>query len=58
MSGIVHAALARLQTILDREIDEAEALQAAGEWKFVDEPAPEDDAALTLELESEAGHDD
>ncbi|MGH7136495.1 MAG: hypothetical protein ACREHD_12200, partial [Pirellulales bacterium] len=31
----VHAALQRLQTMLDRELDEAESLQAAGEWTFV-----------------------
>ena len=71
----VHAALERLQAMLGREIDEAEALQAAGEWKFVDDscgagvsPASKEQAgrlhhnsasaALTLELESEAGHDD
>jgi hypothetical protein len=55
----VHDGLKRLQTMLDREIDEAEALQAAGEWTFVAEHArPEDDAALTLDLESEDDHDD
>jgi hypothetical protein len=77
----VHAALARLQTMLEREIVEAEALQAAGEWKFVTEQAPPadsrplsidagstaalgcgvspaDSGALSIDIESEAGHDD
>jgi Arc/MetJ-type ribon-helix-helix transcriptional regulator len=35
----VHAALVRLQAMLNTEIDEAEALQAAGEWTFVAEQA-------------------
>ena len=33
----VRAALVRLQRMIDRDIDSAEALQAAGEWTFVAE---------------------
>jgi hypothetical protein len=33
----VHEGLERLQAMLEREIDEAEALQAAGDWTFVAE---------------------
>jgi hypothetical protein len=54
----VHATLKRLQTIFDREIDEAEALQAAGEWTFVVEEAPAAAGAAAIELESEDDHDD
>jgi hypothetical protein len=54
-----HVALERLEAMLGREIDEAEALQAAGEWKFVTEQAPPaDSGALSIDIESEAGHDD
>ena len=54
----VHATLQRLQTMLDRELDEAEALQAAGESTLVVEQAPADDAAAAVESESEDDHDD
>jgi len=55
----VHEGLERLQTMLDREIDEAESLQAAGEWTFVAEQAPPADSpAPSLDIESEDHHDD
>lgn len=38
----VHKGLERLQAMLEREIDEAEALQAAGDWTFVAESDVED----------------
>jgi Arc/MetJ-type ribon-helix-helix transcriptional regulator len=54
----IHAGLQRLRTMLDREIDEAEALQAAGEWTFVAEQAPPADrAARADQIESEDDHD-
>ena len=53
----VHAAIQRLQTMLNQELDEAEALQAAGEWTFVVEEAPADDATPAIEIESEDDHD-
>jgi hypothetical protein len=55
----VHAALERLQTMLGRELDEAEALQATGEWTFFDEQAPPAErAAAAIEIESEDDDDD
>jgi hypothetical protein len=57
-AGIVHEGLKRSQTMLDREIDEAEALQAAGEWTFVAEQAPPADSRpLSIDIESEDDHD-
>jgi hypothetical protein len=55
----VHAALERLVTIYNREIDEAEALQAAGEWTFVvDEAPPADARPVRIDSESEDDHDE
>lgn len=45
----------RLKTMLSREIDEAEALQAAGEWTFACEQAPPAD---TLSVDNESEDDD
>jgi hypothetical protein len=50
----VREGLKRLQTMLEREIDEAEALQAAGEWTFVaEETPPGDSTALAIDIESD-----
>ncbi|HVA47752.1 MAG TPA: hypothetical protein VNH11_15385 [Pirellulales bacterium] len=73
-AATVHSAASRLQTMLDKEIDEAEALQAAGQWTFVVErPVPARGGATaaksrlkyrlagetpTPPTESEAGHDE
>ncbi|HET6881595.1 MAG TPA: hypothetical protein VFI31_15635 [Pirellulales bacterium] len=54
----VHEGLKRLQMMLEREIDEAEALQAAGEWTFVLDEAAANDAAAAFKIESEDDHDD
>ncbi|HET6883172.1 MAG TPA: hypothetical protein VFI31_23585 [Pirellulales bacterium] len=53
----VHAALERLQAMLGRQLDEADAQQAASERPFVVEESPLDETPLTLELESEDDHD-
>jgi hypothetical protein len=39
----VHEGIERLRTMLNREIDEAEALQATGEWTFVREEVQHDE---------------
>ena len=50
----VHEGVERLRDMLDREIDEAEALQAAGEGTFVFEPAPPADTrSWSVDNESE-----
>jgi hypothetical protein len=55
----VHEGVERLRNMLNREIDEAEALQAAGERTFVFEPAPPADTRpLPVDNESEDDDDD
>jgi hypothetical protein len=54
-----HAARVRLETMLNTEIDEAEALQATGDWTFVkEEPARDGGATPAAGAESEVQHDE
>jgi hypothetical protein len=54
----VQAARERLETMLHREIDEAEAQQAMGEWTFVIEPAPPADSTKRALPSQSEGEDD
>jgi hypothetical protein len=54
----VHEGVERLRSMLSREIDEAEALQAAGECTFVVEQAPPADTRpISMDNESEDDND-